>query len=574
MSTPLAWFTYNEWRMDAYQIRSCATLPLAQFQDNARNTEADFYCEECSRFYCSKCVEHHNYLYKKHALLDKKNISQWPETDESGQEICQEHKKEKLTGFCEDHSQLICHACHVHNHQKCSKVVLIADKIKDLHQKGGFKQLTATIDTQHQQLIRKKDDLEENMKSIEKSYNNILEEINSLRKAINDSLDQLEKNTKKKLDALLATMRTSIQTDIENCMECINNITCLKEGWLRSEEKSQALSLFKYSKCLDQSFKVDAVLQEMTIKIEKTLTFNPDTTIQQTQPTLTGLGKILSTVRQSQLAENKTQNTVTTPNKPKASSQSDPGNQTEDLTKSGQVSDPISSSLQQTILGYQPGAAIKSDKIIKVKSSKKYSVNFKGDKGKCVINDICETASGELLIADFYNEKVKLLDQTYKVVAHYKLDYGPWSLCSIDTNLVAVSMNNREVIFIRVTNDGDRIYVTNEDSYQLVTLSRDGKLISTLTDAALNHEIQLPSLNVTDSGQVFVCGDWFPTIIQVDRDGSQILDEVITKDDGVTDPTAVYYSKKKSSIIVGMYWNNDIMVFEAQWQLKKDNVRS
>ncbi|KAH3720670.1 hypothetical protein DPMN_063573 [Dreissena polymorpha] len=283
-------------------------------QDNARNTEANFYCEECSRFYCSKCVEHHNYLYKKHALLDKKNISQWPETDESGQEICQEHKKEKLTGFCEDHSQLICHACHVHNHQKCSKVVLIADKIKDLHQKGGFKQLSATIDTQHQQLIRKKDDLEENMKSIEKSYNNILEEINSLRKAINDSLDQLEKNTKKKLDALLATMRTSIQTDIENCMECINNITCLKEGWLRSEEKSQALSLFKYSKCLDQSFNVDAVLQEITIKIEKTLTFNPDTTIQQTLPTLTGLGKILSTVRQSQLAENKTQNTVTTPN--------------------------------------------------------------------------------------------------------------------------------------------------------------------------------------------------------------------------------------------------------------------
>ncbi|KAH3720651.1 hypothetical protein DPMN_063554 [Dreissena polymorpha] len=61
-----------------------------------RNTEADFYCEECSKFYCSKCVEYHNYLYKKHAILDKKNISQWPETNVRQQEQCQEHKKEKL----------------------------------------------------------------------------------------------------------------------------------------------------------------------------------------------------------------------------------------------------------------------------------------------------------------------------------------------------------------------------------------------------------------------------------------------------------------------------------------------
>ncbi|KAH3720753.1 hypothetical protein DPMN_063656 [Dreissena polymorpha] len=97
---------------ESYFDFSCFTC-----QENDRNTEADFYCEECSKFYCSKCVKHHNYLYKKHAILDKKNISQWPETDVSEQEICQEHKKEKLTGFCEDHSQLICHACHVHNHQ-------------------------------------------------------------------------------------------------------------------------------------------------------------------------------------------------------------------------------------------------------------------------------------------------------------------------------------------------------------------------------------------------------------------------------------------------------------------------
>ncbi|XP_052274046.1 E3 ubiquitin-protein ligase TRIM33-like [Dreissena polymorpha] len=261
-------------------------------QENDRNTEADVYCEECSKLYCNKCVEHHNLLYKKHAILGKKQISKWPRITVDEQEQCQEHKKEKLTIFCEDHRQLICQVCHVRNHKKCSHVVLIVDKIKDLHQKRDFKQLSETVDTQHQQLIQKKDDFEENMKSLEKSYNKILEEINALRKKINDSLDQLERNTKQALDALLATMKTSIQTDIENCTRSIENITCLKDDWLRRKDKSEVLTFIKYRKCCDQSLKTEAFLKAMTTKNEMTITFNPDTTIQQTLSTLSGLGQV------------------------------------------------------------------------------------------------------------------------------------------------------------------------------------------------------------------------------------------------------------------------------------------
>ncbi|KAH3848920.1 hypothetical protein DPMN_091305 [Dreissena polymorpha] len=143
-------------------------------QENDRNIEADVYCEECSKLYCNKCVEYHNLLYKKHAIVSKKQISKWPETNVGEQEQCQEHKKEKLTIYCEDHSQLICQVCHLHNHKKCSNVILIADKVKDLLQKGDFKQLSETVESQHRQLIQIKNDFEENMKSLEKSYKKIL----------------------------------------------------------------------------------------------------------------------------------------------------------------------------------------------------------------------------------------------------------------------------------------------------------------------------------------------------------------------------------------------------------------
>ncbi|KAH3720625.1 hypothetical protein DPMN_063527 [Dreissena polymorpha] len=314
------------------------------------------------------------------------------------------------------------------------------------------------------------------MKSIERSYKIILEEINALRKTINDFLDQLEKSTKKDLDTLLENTRTSIQTDIENCTESIKNITCLKEDWMRIKEKSESLNCIKYSKCLVNSIKVEAVLQEMTKMNEMKLIFRPDTTIQQNLSFLSGLGELLGSEKKIQPAQRITQNLVTKQNKSAAFSQSDPekqttsrlkekfsipdpsssrkytpGNQTSDLTKSGQVSDPVSSSSYQLVKGYQPGAVSKSDQIIKVKSSKMYTVQIKDDNDTCKITGICETTSGELLFTDQNNYKVKLLDQTHKDVAHYDFPVALWCMCSIDSSLVAVTVVNNQVHFIRVT---------------------------------------------------------------------------------------------------------------------------
>ncbi|XP_052251817.1 uncharacterized protein LOC127858641 [Dreissena polymorpha] len=201
-------------------------------------------------------------------------------------------------------------------------------------------------------------------------------------------------------------------------------------------------------------------------------------------------------------------------------------------------------------------------------------------------------------------------------------------MCNIDSSLVAVTLDNREVHFIRVTNDqlvkdkvlklqhechgiahhqgnlyitddsalyrftvegrlvskmykdtggcsvrscavspdGERIYVANWDSNQLVTLSRDGTVISRFTDPILNEgcgDVR-PGLHVTDSGQVLVCGGRSHTIIQVDRDGRQRLAEVITRKDDVFYPGVVFYSKHTGTIIVGDWRNESIMVFKAQ----------
>ncbi|KAH3848921.1 hypothetical protein DPMN_091306 [Dreissena polymorpha] len=350
----------------------------------------------------------------------------------------------------------------------------------------------------------------------------------------------------------------------------------------------------------------------MTTKNEMTLFFNPDTTILQTLSNLSGLGQIHSKGKRLQTTKSTTQNT-------------------EIRQKTVYSQQQLSSDVKQQSVICHP------NQVIRVKSSQKYTVNMKNDSETCFILGICETATGELLIIDGKNCKVKLLDQTYKVVDHY--DIKPIDMCSIDSSLVAITVNGGcEVHFLQVTNgqliwdrklelqhyclgiahhqgnlyitdgkalyhytvdgrlvskmyedtsaimtvtscalspDGARIYVANVTSMQLVTLSREGKVISTLTDPALYwkeviHELlflvcgiyeYIPVIHVTDLGQVLVCGN--STIIQVDKDGRQRLAEVVTARDGVTSSKSVYYSKHRSALIVGMVKDDDIMVFQT-----------
>ncbi|KAH3707893.1 hypothetical protein DPMN_067312 [Dreissena polymorpha] len=151
-----------------------------------------------------------------------------------------------------------------------------------------------------------------------------------------------------------------------------------------------------------------------------------------------------------------------------------------------------------------------------------------------------------IAFSNYFNNRVKLLNQTYKVVAHCDLPTSPLSMCSIDSSLVAVTLDNREVHFIRNKCYGIahhqsnlfitdarcmkqlkpvQIYVAKWASNQLVTLSRDGTVISTFTDPVLDCGGLENGLHVTDLGQVLV-----------DRDGRQRLAEVITQKDGVLYP--------------------------------------
>ncbi|KAH3737477.1 hypothetical protein DPMN_044070 [Dreissena polymorpha] len=76
-----------------------------------------------------------------------------------------------------------------------------------------------------------------------------------------------------------------------------------------------------------------------------------------------------------------------------------------------------------------------------------------------------------------------------------------------------------------VSPTGDRLYITSRNQNKLLTLARDGTLLATYTDPALDG----PSgLHVTPAGQVLVCGDYSHTVLQVGWEGESKLATLAT----------------------------------------------
>ncbi|KAH3696306.1 uncharacterized protein LOC127861527 isoform X3 [Dreissena polymorpha] len=226
------------------------------------------------------------------------------------------------------------------------------------------------------------------------------------------------------------------------------------------------------------------------------------------------------------------------------------------------------------------------------------------------IRGICEFPNGQIVIADDIKKKVKLLDQKYEVISSSDLSYGPWDMCQVSSNEVAVTVDDfndvHQVQFITenkgslikcrkirfehiclgiachqndlfvtsrtalyhytlsgsmvkkmyedssvwkcsVSPTGDRIYVTNNSQHQLLTLNVDGTVLSTFQDPELRGPY---GMHVTSAGYVLVCGQYSETVLQLGRKGEQKVATLVEKKDGLPDPVSVYYSEKNRTIMV------------------------
>ncbi|KAH3844742.1 hypothetical protein DPMN_087004 [Dreissena polymorpha] len=200
-----------------------------------------------------------------------------------------------------------------------------------------------------------------------------------LRQKINEILDELERITIHHLDTLLQTLKQSLQSDTDKCLKAINGLKKIGDAMINIEKAPKDLSFIAYQKGLEMGSQAETVLKELTVNKSPSVAFHKIPGIEQTLSDFSTLGKIERVETQ--------------------------GNEI----------------------------------VLEQKSKYPHDIRITSDKVACDIRGICELYLGDILILDCNNNRVKLLDMQYKVVAHADLIGSPVDMCTISPNEVAVT---------------------------------------------------------------------------------------------------------------------------------------
>ncbi|KAH3802905.1 hypothetical protein DPMN_156702 [Dreissena polymorpha] len=499
-------------------------------------------------------------------------MSKWPLTKnvEDFLQKCDIHKENKLEMLCQDHSQLCCTKCVLLQHRECTSVTLISERFQD--QPNDLQQLFDKVNTIREELNKLHSFREGSIQSVEVSYTERLQEIREVRQKLNAALDALEKTTLKELDDLRTSLKTQLHTDLENCNKLMEDLNKLSEAVLELCGKNNPdMSFIANRKGMDKIKQSEGFLKENWVKVASTLSFQDNTYIEQYLFKHLVLGKIVQ----------------------RAQSLTALGNPNQVLnvkqTKEYDIGIPNDSETTSNIIGI---CVISCDKLI-VADGSCQMVNLLDNHYKVISHcdvrvsgDICQISASEVAVTAAEGKtygiqfislhsgkllKGRRLELRHLCdgIAHHdghlyvtsRSALYKYSLTGeLEKKLYEDLSGGITVGQCAVSPTGDKIYVTDYNRHQLLTLSRDGTLLSTFTDHELQNSL---GVHVTPAGQVLVCGYSSNTIIQVDEEGKRKLGTIAKQKDGLNGPVSVCSNSATNSVIVGQYYQTKIIVLEV-----------
>ncbi|XP_052779245.1 uncharacterized protein LOC128216665 [Mya arenaria] len=521
-------------------------------EEDGLNTEAQHFCSQCTKHYCDNCVPVHNKLYKRHTVLDRKDVKKWVATPGTvgTLERCERHPEEELKLLCIDHDQLCCHLCVAVDHRHCSSIKHITDVAKGIRKHPEFRQLPQKVSALRKQLNDMKDTRKKNGTSLRKTRAAIFDEIKAIRKQINDILDRIEKTSVLELDRLIAKHEKSINKDIETSTQINDALKSIMDAIQINDSSGEPSLYIGFRKCEENIKQANEMLKNMSDVVKYNITFHKY-------------------------------------------------NELEDNLSSLKTFGELNESLIFT-----------HTHVFGTQGCKEYNMKTSLDRRDCLICDMCDLPGGEIVITDNGNSTVKLLDQEYRVVDNCDVPEHPQGLCHITGKEVAVCVNNLddrcELYFMTVTKgklvikrklsfthrcyasayhedklyisdntalyvytmlgqltkklyedksgdytvqrisiSNDAIYITNRSKHQLSIRDIPGNKLVTFTDPDLRGPY---GVQVTPAGHLFVCCFDTNTVMQVDKDGKGKMAILAREVDG---PYALFFNSRTSSLVVG-----------------------
>ena len=242
--------------------------------------------------------------------------------------------------------------------------------------------------------------LTDNMKVVEKSGDVCLKQIHNLRQDINAIFDRLQRRTILEIEKGKSSEEGKIQTKIDRIDYVTDRLQKLSVDLNDGGEKNEATSYICFAKCNAVIRKANVLLQDINKKDEYRLSFH----------IYKGIAEYLSSLEM----------------------------------------------LGEVICEREAQPHLGPDYAFEVRKHAMHNVKVKDDKDMCGISGICKLATGEFLLADNHNSKLKLLNRNYEVISTCYVPEYPHDVCLTGEREAAVTVNDKgrhEIHFFRVCSE-------------------------------------------------------------------------------------------------------------------------
>ncbi|XP_060573267.1 uncharacterized protein LOC132731158 [Ruditapes philippinarum] len=447
--------------------------------------EADTYCVECQDYYCSSCTDLHKMFPSavgEHHFIDKSSFNLQKSLPTFSVERCEAHKTKLLDMYCADHDDIACATCIAIKHRTCQNIHSVPDEVDTLYQKTEVEDIM-------QELLR----IKTKMEGTEKTKILLIKELNAQKEKAAESIRQFRKEIEEILDTLEMATITTLEEKYKNTIEKLENennklqkhIDILKRSSQKltksAGNKAQEFVAMKNSrKHINEANETEAtsVTNSSDVKVE----FNADLTMI---------------------------------------------NALKDFKTFGFVSVSESEKMR--------------DKLYDVKSKKLVNIKLENDRKKCSVYSSCFTDDGLMFLADYSNKSLKLIDLSSESIKdRLDLDAFPLSICQVNKNDFAVSLNNKTIQFVSMGNKlyaikqlkvdhfchglafrDDKLFISDQ-STSVYIYDMNGSMIRKITSDKQGNAIFRGNrhISVSSDGKMIFVADYIKGLIVLDLEGN------------------------------------------------------
>ncbi|XP_063438599.1 E3 ubiquitin/ISG15 ligase TRIM25-like [Mytilus trossulus] len=532
-----------------------------------KTVQANTWCVECEEGFCQDCQKVHKAtkISRGHNLI---TIDDYRNTQHvTVDQICNQHNK-KFDWFCKSHDEPLCKACVSSEHKICPDVVPLEDVAINAKHSTVTDDLGDTINRSLQNIEHFIRDRHSVSDSIQAKRREIEKNIKATREKVVLYLDELQQRLLQELSSMADDCLSESSKHLECFEHSKKTLTKLKEQTLKLKDFASDLHIFlgtrKLYKDVNKEIEFIKLATDRSRSYHIELDLHP--IIDNLSEQIDQLGKIKLEKRESGLLSYD--------------------------TKIGQAQ------IQRKQIKERPiqDIVLKLDK----------QLNLQKHNGVICVYGCVILPDGHILIANYHTEinhiqqynnngmHIRNISTSYPsfdleffgsdgvaVSCGYqnhidlikpgyaknslKLGFecdgclglayndGKFYVAGGTKNIMVIDRSGKRVGEVKfngntknIATSGKRIYYTNASMHTIHCCAMDGTEIWTFNDDSIRYPT---ALSLDNDQNVFVVGRNSNNLVLIQHDGkaSKIL---LKKDDGLSNPNAVYYSKENNSLLV------------------------